>query len=518
MTEPVELTNNVDVAPAEEDTNAARIREAEQPWLRLDRRMLLVHPVDEVIKLLPVLLVSVVLGTQSGNHLWGLAVVAALVIFGVARWFTTTYRIGPVHVELRRGVFQKRRLSIPRSRIRSVDVESRPLHRLLGLSVVRIGTGQRAGGNSDANRFELNALSAVLVPDLRAALLTHTVPSPQTAPSGATSDAAPMSVEIGHWQPSWVRYAPFSITGIATIAVIVGVAFQYGAGSIDSARISDGVESLEHFGLAMVILGGVLMLLTVASALACVRYLVTFGAMTLTDNGRVLHVSHGLLSTRQTTLDRARLRGTTLKEPLLLRVAGGAGLDAIMTGVSAEKGESSLLLPQAPRIECERVMATVIEDGRQAAIALVSHGPVALRRRITRAAALPLVCIAVLVGLVASGHDIHTAVWVGVALLLVVSLALAWDRYRGLGHAVLPGWLITRGGSLNRARHSIEAGGIIGWTVRQTWFQRRAGVATVIAATPAGIGRYAVVDLPAEQAWALVEAVTPGGGDVWARR
>lgn len=518
MTEPAELTHNVDVAPVEEDTDAARIREAEQPWLRLDRRMLLVHPVDEVVKLLPVLLVSVVLGTQSGNHLWGLAVVAALVVFGVARWFTTTYRIGPVHVELRRGVFQKRRLSIPRSRIRSVDVESRPLHRLLGLSVVRIGTGQRAAGKSDANRFELNALSAALVPDLRQALLTHTTRSTETTPSGAVNDSGPTSVEIGHWQPSWVRYAPFSITGLATIAVIVGVAFQYGAGSIDSARISDGVESLEHLGIAMVILGGVIAVLTMASVLACVRYLVTFGNMTLTDSGRVLHVSHGLLSTRQTTLDRARLRGTTVKEPLLLRLAGGARLDAIMTGVSAEKGESSLLLPQAPRVECERVMATVIEDGRQAATPLVPHGPVAFRRRMTRALALPLVCTAVLVALAASGHGLHTAAWVGIALLFVISLALAWDRYRGLGHAVLPGWLITRSGSLDRARHSIEADGIIGWTVRQTWFQRRAGVATVVAATPAGVGNYAVVDLPAEQAWALVEAVTPGGGDVWVHR
>ncbi|GAA3195248.1 hypothetical protein GCM10020255_096750 [Rhodococcus baikonurensis] len=65
-------------------------------------------------------------------------------------------------------------------------------------------------------------------------------------------------------------------------------------------------------------------LLVLSSALACVQYLIAFGNMKLTDNGRILHVSHGLLKTRQTTLDRARLRGTTLKEPLLLRLARGA--------------------------------------------------------------------------------------------------------------------------------------------------------------------------------------------------
>ncbi|OOL26569.1 hypothetical protein GQ85_44230 [Rhodococcus rhodochrous] len=88
----------------------------------------------------------------------------------------------------------------------------------------------------------------------------------------------------------------------------------------------------------------------------------------------------------------------------------------------------------------------------------------------------------------------------------------------GAGTQDATAWLITRGGSLDRRRVSLEADGIIGWTVRQTFFQRRAGVATVVAATPAGTGRYAVVDLPAEQAWALVEAVTPGAGDGWVRR
>ena len=83
---------------------------------------------------------------------------------------------------------------------------------------------------------------------------------------------------------------------------------------------------------------------------------------------------------------------------------------------------------------------------------------------------------------------------------LWAAAGLAYDRYNGLGHAVLPGWLITRSGSLDRKRHSLEADGVIGWTVRETFFQRRAGVATVIAATPAGTGGYDVIDLPAENA------------------
>lgn len=508
--------------PAEAETAAAEAAEEEQPWLRLDRRMLLVHPVNEVVKLLPVLLVSVVLGSQSGNHWWGLGVVTLLVVFGLLRYFTTTYRIGPVHVQLRTGVFQKKLLSVPRSRIRSVDVEAGVMHRLLGLSIVRIGTGQRAGSGHDSNKFELNALSTALVPDLRAALLAGAQQARglQTPGAPASNVTEPVDTEIGHWEPSWVRYAPFSFTGIAIIAAIIGISFQYGIGTAvaKSSAVSDSFDSLESLGIALMVVIALVVLLVLSSALACVQYLIAFGNMKLTDNGRILHVSHGLLKTRQTTLDRARLRGTTLKEPLLLRLARGARLDAIMTGVSAEKKESSLLLPQGPRREAERVMATVIGDSRQASTPLIPHGPAARRRRYTRALFLATVAFLVCVACAASGVHVPIYAWFGVAVLAIGGAALAYDRYHGLGHAVLPGWLITRSGSLDRQRHSLESEGVIGWTVRETFFQRRAGVATVVAATPAGTGSYEVIDLPAENAWALIEAVTPGGGDVWAGR
>ncbi|WP_089246790.1 PH domain-containing protein [Rhodococcoides kyotonense] len=476
--------------------------------------MLLVHPVNEAVKVLPVLLVSFIVGSQSGNHLWGLIILAIVVVYAILRWFTTSYRIGPVHVQLRTGVFQKKLLSVPRSRIRSVDIEANVLHRVLGLSILRIGTGQQAG---KGEKFELNALDATVVPALREELLhrvTRTVTEPGTPPAVET--------EIAHWQTSWVRFAPFSFTGVVAIAAAVGVLFQYGLGQrlAESDVVSDSIASAEQLGIVVVVLVGLLILLVVASAFACVRYLIAYGNLTVTDDGTRLHVAHGLLKTRSTTLDRNRLRGTSLSEPLLLRSAKGAKLDAIMTGVSAEKKESSLLLPQAPIDEALRMMTIVLGDAGLHADAqkpLIQHGPVARRRRYTRAVVPVLIAAAALGIAEAFGAPIPTLAWVAAAILLVGAVFVAWDRYRGLGHAVLPGWLITRHGSLDRTRHSLEAAGIIGWTVRQTFFQRRAGVATIVAATPAGVGHYEVVDIPADRAWALVEAVTPGAGDKWAR-
>ncbi|MVU81852.1 PH domain-containing protein [Nocardia sp. ET3-3] len=519
-------------------------------WQRLDKRMLLVHPVTELVRYIPVLIATLVAGARSDNPMWSLAVVAVIVAFALTRWFTTTYRITPENVELRTGLLQRKRLSVPRNRVRSVDVQADLLHRALGLAVLSIGTGQHA---DKKDQFKLDSLDAKLVPDLRLALLAHTgasaesVESRALTPDSTASDAEASrpAAEIAHWQPDWVRYAPLSLTGFAIVAPVVGLAFQYGFAQVFLK--SGTVQDVGHRGatvIAGVIALLVVILVVVVSLAACARYLMTWFGLNVHDDGKTLTVRHGLFTTRQTTLDLARLRGATVNEPLLLRLAGAAELEAIMVGTSPRQK----ILPQAPRAAVDETLAHLLDatprhsgalapgihpapadSGRKPAwmaegiatpppvtVPLVTHGRAALRRRFTRTLG-PLAAIAVvLLAISLAGADIPSWVWIVLALAVPIAAALAWDRYRGLGHAVLaaanghPAWLVTRHGCLDRDRDCLEAPGIIGWTVRQTFFQRRAGVATVVAASAAGKKRYAVIDLPVERAWELIEAVTPG--------
>jgi putative membrane protein len=97
-----------------------------------------------------------------------------------------------------------------------------------------------------------------------------------------------------------------------------------------------------------------------------------------------------------------------------------------------------------------------------------------------------------------------------VALLLLPAAALlALDRYRGLGHARTARHLVTRTAGLRRRTVALQCDGVIGWTFRQTVFQRRAGLVTAEAVTAAGRGGYLVLDAGAADAVALAEATTP---------
>jgi putative membrane protein len=217
---------------------------------------------------------------------------------------------------------------------------------------------------------------------------------------------------------------------------------------------------------------------------------------------------------REHTFDMRRLRGGTLREPLLVRLFGGARLDAVMTGVGGA-GEASLLLPPCPRATAESVLSGLIERPDVVAGALRAHGAAAIRRRWTRALTLPAVLlVAMMVALPVPGW-----LWPVWAVLTVCCALLAVDRSRALGHRVDAEWLVARAGSLDRRRDCIAAAGIIGWTVRQTLLQRRAGVATLIAATAAGVKVYRVLDVPADLAWTIAATASPWVGDnAWTRR
>jgi putative membrane protein len=94
--------------------------------------------------------------------------------------------------------------------------------------------------------------------------------------------------------------------------------------------------------------------------------------------------------------------------------------------------------------------------------------------------------------------------------LLPLGAALAYDRYRSLGHALVGRTLVTRGGSLVRRRCVLAREGIIGWNLEQSFFQRRAGLATLVATTAAGRQRYAVQDVPIEEAVSFADQAVPG--------
>jgi putative membrane protein len=482
--------------------------------------MLLIHPIQEIPRALPALLAAFVAGNGSGQGLIWTAVALVIALgFAFSRWFTTRYRVTDDRVEVGSGLFQRRVRAVSRDRIRTVDVTARAMHRLLGLARVDVGTG-RSDREGDGG-VRLDGLTAAEAAGLRQELLHRraapAAPAAAAAEAAEAAPAAPPETELARLDPTWVRYAPFTLSGVVSVGVVLGfvlnAANEAGFDLEDWGPARDLADDLGHAPVVLVAVALTVLALVAIVIASTVGYALAFWDFRLTRHpGGTLHVTRGLITTRATTIEERRLHGVEVSEPLLLRSVAGARLIAIATGLRVGRGAErggSLLVPPAARAEVERVAGQVLGATQPVTVGLVAHGPGARRRRYTRALggwALVVVALAI------ADWAIDAPAWLPVAALalLPIAAALAADRYRSLGHAIAEGRLVVRSGSLVRRRCAVAAEGIIGWNVERSFFQRRAGLATLVATTAAGHQHYDVQDVELGEAVRLAEELVPG--------
>ncbi len=491
----------------------------EAPWERLSWRMLLVDPLGSLTRLLPLFLISLWLGSNRSNYWFEIVVISLVVTAGVLRWLSTSYQVGRTHIILKKGFFSRQVVTVARTRVRSVDTESDLFHRVLRVSIVEVGTGRSDAGKSDAERFRLNAIDTALVEPLRDELLAHRrALDPSLSAEDEQEWGSRYGEDIARWRITWARFAPFSFIGFGVLFSLWLITWQMGDmhDRIMGLDVVEGtIDWLDSLGQPWAIVGKGIAVWMVAGVLAVITYAIRYGKYALTDRGQLLYVQNGILRRRHQALDKARLRGVEIRLPVYLRLLGGGRLEPIMTGT--KKGAAaSTLLPQAPIKDVRRVAIRILGAEAPVTVRLRRHPFTAARRRVTRGL-LPFWIVAGLIILVRIDSGPSADIWVrwGIPAALVVFLALSVDRIRMLGHALLPDLMVSSHGSWAAKRTVLEADGIIGWTVTQSVFQRSARVATVSAATPAGNGVYSVMDMAADEAWALAEALTPGITDVW---
>ncbi|KAA0919401.1 PH domain-containing protein [Dietzia sp. ANT_WB102] len=507
-----------EVLSADEPEVAERV-DPEAPWDRLSWRMLLVHPLGMLTRLLPLFVISLWLGSNRSNYWFEIIVVSLVVVGSVLRWLSTSYQIGRTHIILKKGFFSRQVVTVARQRIRSVDFESDLFHRVLKVSIVEVGTGRADSGKSDAERFRLDAIDTTLVESLRDELLKHRrALDPSLDVEDEDQWGSKYGEDIARWKVTWSRFAPFSFIGFGVLFSLWLITWQMGDMHdriMDLAVVEGTIAWLDSLGQPWALVGKGIAIWLVAGVLAVITYAIRYGKYALTERGQLLYVQNGILRRKHQALDKARLRGVEMRLPVYLRMVGGGRLEPIMTGT--KKGSTaSTLLPQAPIKDMRRVAIRILGDATPVTVPLRRHPWKAARRRITRGL-LPFWIVAGILVLVRIDTGPSADIWVvwGIPAALLLFLLLSADRIRMLGHALLPDTLVTSSGSWTAKRSVLEADGIIGWTVTQSVFQRSAGVATVSAATPAGTGVYSVIDIDAGEAWSLAEALTPGITDVW---
>jgi putative membrane protein len=435
----------------------------------------------------------------GGGTVTVVALVVGVTVLSLATaaisWWRFTYLDGPAAVVVTRGLLSRSVRTVPNDRIRGVEVEAGPLHRLFGLVRVRIDAA--AGSADKDDELLIDGVSRAEGDRLRAVVLTH-----RASLAAAEDGQREPEEQFARFDNRWLLYAPLVGSYLAVPFAAVGALFRLAQELPERFRPDvDGVD-VEGVQALVLVLGGALVVLIAGSIIGAA--LVNWG-FRLTRRGGSLVAARGLVTRRHTELEIDRIRGWTLAEGLGMRWVRAARASALVTGLgdAARRGQ---LLPLGPREEGRALGVRLVADPGP----LLPHPPAARRRRIARALAAGLVVTAA----GAAATPLLGWWWVLALGLALVALGvpIGLGRYAALGHSVGPGSFAVRSGWLVREQAVLQRRAVVAWQVRQSPFQRRAGLATVTACVGAGRGGYEAVDMAAAE----VASFTVAASGVWA--
>lgn len=472
------------------------------------------------------------LGVSGGLRSFGivgivLVLAAAIVGLAALTWYRFTYQVANRQLIISQGIISRRVRTIPVDRIRAIDSQVGPLHRVLGLARLKIEAAAAGTGQEEA---VIDGLPTQTADALRGDLLRarrRPADAPEDAgvagpthPGGQTSgglghnrqtggevaaddlvDGPVEEVEYSRSRGSWLLYAPLVGSYLAIPLAGLGFLSQF-FDELPESWFSWIDVDPSGFTVGQFVLAGLalLALLAIGAVIGAVflnwRFL-------LVMRGELMVSERGLLTRRTVSVEIPRIRGYTLSEGLGMRLVRAARLTALITGVSNANSRSQLL-PLGPRREAVSVAERAV---RRFDTPLRRHPPAALRRRLVRSV-LPGAMVFV-VGLILG---VLPVIIVGAALT-VLGVPLGIDRYRSLGHASDGAAFAVRSGSFVRQTTVMQRRAVVGWKLQQSYFQKRAGVSTVTALVGAGVGAYSALD--AASADALDLAASNGGR--WAR-
>lgn len=481
-------------------------------WLELSRSTVMVTTlllVGVCLGTSALIVVPIWLGGDSGPValIWCLGATIAVTVLGAVadrlRWRTTRYRLTGERLEMHSGILFKRQRSLARERIRNVDLTAHVLLRAFGLVRLSLGTGEKVS-ESAAQSIVLDPIPRADGERLRAELLRR----------GAAEPSADGPQVLARWTPAWIRYAPVSVFTLLFSAGAAGGIFQVAEwAGVPALPVQWAGEIADRIGAWPALLAAIVVFVLVGAVAMTALWVESWWNYRLERSDQALRVHRGLLTSRSISFETSRVRGVELVEPLGIRLAGAARLDVVATGLraDAEKQDSATLVPGASRAVPLQVAEQIL--GHALPDALRPHPPAARNRRLIRAAALIVGLVAVAVVLVLLVRP--TAFWASVVVVAVLAgsvltVAVALDSARNLGHELTSAHLLARRGSIRRATVALDRPGIIGWRVRQSIFQRRVGVLTVTATTAAGRGRYSLVDVATGPGLAIAEDAVPG--------
>lgn len=488
----------------------------------------------------------------TGLLLLGIGVATA---FSWLNWLFFRYGIVGDDLIIEEGWIVKTRRSIPLARVQGVDIRAGVLARVLGLADVMV---QTAGGGEGSAEALIGAIPLGDAESLRARLInrpaapteaTHETnttgaaepPGPeQAAPVGTDplnrmsdlrgafggaphSESAPVfehKVAVNRLILAGLTSNGPALAWAATVGLAANAVELVDLGRIDS--LATALASLGLFALMVAGLGVFVLVAVLAVAITVAR---DFG-FTIRRTDDRLETEAGLFERRMTSVPVRRIQAVVIEASPIRRMLGLAAVTIDTAGFGRTEGQqvgtSAAIVPLARASEIRLLLHSLLWEAEH--FALVR----ALSARALRFYVLaPSVSAAVLTGLVfgvplmmVAGNPAFDAVRATAPISIAVTVTMVTLvvagaralRWRAAGYGVEADALVVQWGALGLRKVRLSRSRIQSLSVRQGFFQHRAGLATLQVTSVSGASRrvFRVQHLPLAEAARIESWYSPG--------
>jgi len=435
--------------------------------------------------------------------LGALAVVTLVV--RVLDWRRRRYSFDGSELRVESGILGRSLRSLDVGRIQQLEVRRKLIHRIAGLATVRVETA----GSASEPEVELRVVSESDAQALRRAVRAAKARTRGPGGSGSVCDAVGGDgVEAGALTPDEAYVAPVaarepvlavplsdivvaSVTGrrLLVLPIFIAAGLQVAGDAVDQlaewsmSRLDDVVGVAEPLfgggfgnGLAagpdwrwMIPLGVAFTLVAVAAA--AITGLLRDGGFRLARVDDDLHVSRGLLASRDSLVPLARVQSVKVRANWLRRILGFVTVEIRSAGGSAGGG-GRVTIPLVAASGVDRLLTEIL-PGVPGLPTLDAHPIAARRRSVVR----QLIRASLLAAALALA--LHLGGWLGpwtLAATLTLPPAgalLGIAEYRNLAHGVTDRVVVSRHGALSVATQLTPLGKVQAVGGRSGPFQRR---------------------------------------------
>ncbi len=471
---------------------------------------------------LPALLGGASVGDGVVGTLQWIALILTIpsLLLAAAGWLMFRYRLEGDELIIDSGVLSRRRRVIPLARIQNIDLEQSAVERLAGVATLQLETAS-GGGDTEAS---LAVLAIAEARDLQTELMRRRGDARASRAEGSeTGAAASADGPTAAGEPTVRRLLRLSTADLAIAGATSNEAGLIAAGLATGLQVISDVGGAllverwldEAFGQGAAL--GVAGALVVGAALALGFVLtgwvvsvfvsiIRYHGFTLTRVGDDIRRDFGLLSRHHSTLPVERVQAVRIEESIFRRPFGLVALKIETAGAGPQRrgpraGESEAFVPIARKRQVGPLLREVFPDAHFENVEMHSVSPLATRRTFMRLA-VPVLVATVLCTVLLGPR------WLALLGLLMPALLYARADYRARAWGRTAGYTIIRGGVLTRVSWVVPDEKIQTLHLRNTPFQRRLHLQTLLVDTAAG-GRVASVrDLDEAAAQDLLHGLT----------